>query len=58
MSPTILVASALLWAAVAVVAVVSIATGDWLTPGLMALAAIAFIAVRGSRAIKLGSVAQ
>jgi hypothetical protein len=49
MSRTILVVSALLWAAVAVVALVCILSGDWLTPALMAVAAIAFIVVRRSR---------
>jgi hypothetical protein len=53
MSRSILVVSALLWMAVVLVALVSIASGDWLTPALMALAAIAFVAVRGSRRARL-----
>jgi hypothetical protein len=57
MSRNILVASALLWAAVAAVAVVSIASGDWLTPAVMTVAAIAFIAVRGPRRILGGAAA-
>jgi len=51
MSRIILVVGALLWAAVAVVALVSIVSGDWLTPALMAIAGIAFIAVRRSRRV-------
>jgi hypothetical protein len=53
MSRNILVTGALLWAAVAVVALVCIASGDWLTPGLMAVAGIAFIVVRAFRRVKL-----
>jgi len=51
MSRIILVVGALLWAAVAVVALVSIVSGDWLTRALMAIAGIAFIAVRRSRRV-------
>ncbi len=51
MSRMILVASALLWTAVAVVAVASIANGDLLTPALMAVAGIAFVAVRWPRRV-------
>jgi hypothetical protein len=56
MSRSILVASALLWGAVAAVAVLSIASGDWLTPAVMSVAAIAFIVVRGPRRL-LGAAA-
>jgi hypothetical protein len=51
MSRIILVVGALLWATVAVVALVSIVSGDWLTPALMTIAGIAFIAVRRSRRV-------
>jgi hypothetical protein len=37
---------------------VCIVSGDWLTPAVMAIAAIAFIAVRGPRLIRLQAAAQ
>jgi dihydroxyacid dehydratase/phosphogluconate dehydratase len=48
----ILVAGAFLWSAVAVDAVVHLASGDWLAPALMAVAAIVFVAVRGPRRVQ------
>ena len=56
MSRNVVVASFLLWTAVAVVAVVDIASGDWLTLAVMTVAGIAFVAVRGSRRVKLEPV--
>jgi hypothetical protein len=53
MSRNVVVASVLLWTAVAVVALVDITSGNWVTPAVMSVAAIAFVVVRGSRRARL-----
>ena len=54
----ILVAGALLWVAVAVVAVIHVASGDWLVPAAMVVASIAFVAVVTARRVRLEPTAS
>jgi hypothetical protein len=58
MSRNVVVASVLLWTAVAVVALVDLASGDWLTPAVMTVAGIGFVAVRRPRRMRLEAAAS